>query len=178
MATSPPGDLPGALKRVILWLVAGAVVFVGVQWVLHEQAKARFYFGDGVIELHRAPDGHYHWPGTINGRAVDFLVDTGASGVAVPSSLARELDLASEGKARSSTAGGTVVGEVVRGDIALQGGVRAERVRMIALPGLADDPLLGMDVLGRLHWRQENGVLRIDLRSGDANDRQAATVSP
>ena len=28
----------------------------------------------------------------------------------------------------------------------------------------ADRPLLGMDVLGRLHWQQRDGVMRIDLR--------------
>ena len=63
---------------------------------------------------------------------------------------------------RSSTAGGWVTGRVVRADLALQGGVRAERLRMVALPHL-DAPLLGMDVLGRLHWQQRDGALRIDL---------------
>ena len=63
---------------------------------------------------------------------------------------------------RSSTAGGWVTGRVVRADLALAGGVRAERMRMVALPRL-DSPLLGMDVLGRLHWQQRDGALRIDL---------------
>ena len=42
--------------------------------------------------------------------------------------------------------------------------MRAERLRIVALPGLSDRPLLGMDVLGRLHWQQRDGVMRIDLR--------------
>jgi aspartyl protease family protein len=42
--------------------------------------------------------------------------------------------------------------------------VKAQRLRMVALPGLAT-PLLGMDVLGRLKWQQEQGVLRIDVGS-------------
>ena len=33
---------------------------------------------------------------------------------------------------------------------------------MVALPRL-DAPLLGMDVLGRLHWQQRDGALRVDL---------------
>jgi len=53
---------------------------------------------------------------------------------------------------------------VVRADVTLQGGVRAERLRLVALPQLADRPLLGMDLLGRLHWHQRDGVMRIDLR--------------
>jgi aspartyl protease family protein len=35
---------------------------------------------------------------------------------------------------------------------------------MAALPGLGERPLLGMDVLGRLHWQQRQGVLRIELQ--------------
>jgi aspartyl protease family protein len=34
---------------------------------------------------------------------------------------------------------------------------------MLALPGLDDRPLLGMDVLGRLRWQQHDGVLHIEL---------------
>ena len=64
---------------------------------------------------------------------------------------------------QSSTAGGVVSGQFVVGDLQLQGGVRAERLRMAALPNLSS-PLLGMDVLGKLRWQQEAGVLRIELQ--------------
>ena len=157
-------ELPGTFKVVTLWLLVGAAVFLAFQWYQHEQLKTRFRAEGDVIEIRRGSDGHYHWPGTINGRAVDFLVDTGATGTAIPLNLARELRLEVEGKARASTAGGTVVGDVARADLALQGGVRVERLRVVALPGLSGSPLLGMDVLGRLRWEQRDGVLRIDLR--------------
>ena len=68
---------------------------------------------------------------------------------------------------RSSTAGGSVDGTVVRADLTLDGGVRAERLRMVALPRL-EAPLLGMDVLGRLHWQQHDGALRVDLGAAGA----------
>jgi aspartyl protease family protein len=66
---------------------------------------------------------------------------------------------------RSSTAGGRVTGQAVRADLTLDGGVRVDRLRIVALPDL-DGPLLGMDVLGRLRWQQRDGALRIDLRGG------------
>ncbi len=157
-------ELPRTLKFATIWLVLGALVFVGFEWRQHEAAKTAFTTQGGVIEIRQGDDGHYHWPGTLNGRDVDFLVDTGASGVAIPASLARELGLRSEGTMRSSTAGGSVVGQVYRADLALQGGVRAERLRIVALPNL-DGALLGMDVLGRLPWQQRAGALRIDLRA-------------
>jgi aspartyl protease family protein len=156
-------ELPQSLKFATIWLVLAAIVFVAYQWRRHEALKTSFTTtAEGVIEIRRGDDGHYHWPGQLNGVSVDFLVDTGASGVAIPAALADRLGLAGEGKVRSSTAGGSVVGRVVRADLALEGGARAERLRMVALPHLTH-PLLGMDVLGRLHWQQRDGLLRIDL---------------
>ena len=155
-------DLPRTLKFATIWLVLGAIVFVAYQWRQHEARKATFTTSGGIVEIRRSDDGHYHWPGTLNGERVDFLVDTGASGVAIPAALADRLRLPGEETVRSSTAGGWVTGRVVRADLVLQGGVRAERLRMVALPHL-DAPLLGMDVLGRLHWQQRDGALRIDL---------------
>jgi aspartyl protease family protein len=159
-------DLPRSLKLVTVWLVLGALVFVGVQWWQHRQQQMSFQAEGGVIEIRRGLDGHYHWPGRVNGEPVDFLIDTGATGTAISITLARELGLESEGRVRSSTANGVASGEVVRIDLTLEGGVRAERLRVVALPGLGGSPLLGMDVLGRLHWQQQAGVLRIDLRPG------------
>lgn len=158
-------ELPRTFKVVTVWLLVGLALFLAVQWWLHRAAQARFSLSGEVVEIRRGPDGHYHWPGTIEGRAVDFLIDTGATGTAIPTALARELGLRAIDTVQSSTAGGVVTGEVVRADIALHGGVRAQRLAVLALPGLEDRPLLGMDVLSRLQWQQRDGVLRIDLRT-------------
>ena len=155
-------DIPGWLKHATVWLVLGACVFVAVRTIQQRQQATRFVVVGGTLQIERGPDGHYHWPGSINGRDVPFLIDTGATGTAIPSALAEELGLAAQGEVQSSTAGGVVSGVRVVADLALQGGVRVDRLRIVALPGL-EAPLLGMDVLGRLRWRQEGGVLRIEL---------------
>lgn len=156
-------DFPAWLKHTTVWLLLGAGLFVGVQaWQARERAT-RFVAEGGTIEIRRAPDGHFHWPGRIDGRAVEFLVDTGASGTAIPAALARSLGLAELGTVRSQTAGGEVTGQIVAATLELEGGVRAERLRMVALPDL-HAPLLGMDVLGRLRWQQDAGVLRLTPR--------------
>ncbi len=158
-------ELPSGLKMATVWLLAGLAVFLGVQAVLSQQRDTRFETVGDTVQIHRAADGHYHWPATINGQPVDFLVDTGATRSALPASLARELGLPVEGRVQSQTAGGTVEGQVVRADLELRGGVRVERLRIVALPALSA-PLLGMDVLGKLHWSQSDGVLHIDLKTG------------
>ena len=156
-------DLPRSFKLITIWLVLGALVFLGIQWWMHRAQQTRFQAVGDVIEIRRSSDGHYHWPGRVNNRAVEFLIDTGATGTAISAALARELNLESLGSVRSNTAGGVVTGQWVSADISLQGGVSAQRLRVVALPGLDDRPLLGMDVLGRLRWQQRDGVLRIDL---------------
>jgi aspartyl protease family protein len=158
-------ELPGWVKHSTVWLLLALGVFMAVQaWQARERAT-QFVVQGQTIEIRRAGDGHYHWPGRINGREVEFLVDTGATGTAIPQALARELGLAVLGRVQSQTANGVARGDVVVGDLALQGGVKATRLRMVALPGLAS-PLLGMDVLGRLRLQQDEGTLRIDLAPG------------
>jgi aspartyl protease family protein len=153
-------EFPRTLKHITLWLLLGTGVFLGVQAWQAQQQQSRFSSDGGVITLRRGPDGHFHWPGQVNGVAVDFLVDTGATRTALPEALARAAGLVAEGRVQSATAGGTVTGWVGRADLQLQGGVRAERLPITVLPALAA-PLLGMDVLGKLQFNQQGGVLKL-----------------
>jgi aspartyl protease family protein len=157
-------DFPSSLKLATVWLVLGTAVFLGVQHFQHERAQTRLSVNAQRIEIRRGDDGHYHWRGRIAGEAVDFLVDTGATRSALPAALAERLKLPTEGRMRLQTAAGESTGIVVRADVTLEGGVRIERLPMVALPQLGEQPLLGMDVLGRLDWRQGAGVLIVERR--------------
>jgi aspartyl protease family protein len=155
--------MPQSLKLVTVWLLIATALFLAVQAVQHRAERSRFSFDavSGRIELTRAPDGHFYWPGRVNGVAVNFLVDTGATSTALPLALAQQAGLALEGAVRSSTAGGVVDGRVARADVSLQGGVLAERLRVGVLPRL-DAPLLGMDVISKLRLSQRDGVLTLE----------------
>lgn len=154
-------DLPRTLKHATVWLLLATGVFLGVQAWQAQQQRSRVTLHDGgVVELRRAADGHFHWPGRINGVAVEFLVDTGATRTALPEAVARAAGLVAEGRVQGSTAGGPVTGWAARADVDLHGGVRAERLVVTVLPAL-QSPLLGMDVLGRLQFSQSGGVLRV-----------------
>ncbi len=159
---SPPAEFPRGLRLVIVWLLIGTAVFLGVQTMRSQAERARFSFDAqaGAIELRRGPDGHFHWPGELNGVGVDFLVDTGATSTAIPSALAERLGLAPLGRLESSTAGGVVSASWSRADLALRGGPRVERLRVVVLPRL-EAPLLGMDVLSKMRFTQHDGVLKL-----------------
>ncbi len=157
----PQKELPHTFKLVTIWLVVTVVIFLGIKaWERHREAS-RFQLAGQTIVLARSPDGHFHWPGRVGNIEVDFLVDTGATVTALPQSLAERAGLTPLAAVRTQTAAGATRGFVARADIALDGGVRADRLPVTVLPDLAA-PLLGMDVLGRLHFSQKPGELRID----------------
>ena len=158
-------EFPATLKILTVWLLLGLLAFLGFQALERRQHQARIELRGDVIEIRRAPDGHFHWPGRINGRPVDFLVDTGATRTVLPQSLADELGLPRQGQMQSRTAGGIVTGSISRADIALEGGIELRELRVAVLPQL-HAPLLGMDVLSRLHWSQSAGVLRLEPPGG------------
>jgi aspartyl protease family protein len=155
-------ELPAWLKHTTVWLLLGLMVFLGVQAWQARERQTRFSFDGQTVEIRRSADGHYHWVGRLAGREVEFLVDTGATSTAIPARLADELGLATVGLVQSATAGGVVQGRQVIADLELDGGLRAERLRITALPQL-HAPLLGMDVLGRLPLQQAGNVLRVEL---------------
>lgn len=157
-------ELPRTLKLATVWLLIGVAVLLGVLAFESRQSRTRIEVSGGTIEIRRGPDGHYHWPGTVNGRRVDFLIDTGATTTTVPQSLADALDLPALGRVQGSTANGNVTGTLTRADLVLQGGVTLSNLRLVALPAL-QAPLLGMNVLGRLQWRQNGDRLIIDTRT-------------
>jgi aspartyl protease family protein len=154
-------ELPRTLKIATVWMLIGTAVFLAVQAFQAQQRRTLFSAEGGVIELHRGPDGHFHWPGEVNGVRVDFLVDTGATATALPQRLAERAGLVAEGRIQSRTAGGLVQGYVARADVALDGDVRVDRLRVAVLPSL-ESPLLGMDVLSRLRFSQQGGTLRLE----------------
>jgi aspartyl protease family protein len=153
-------EFPRTLKHVTLWLLIGTGVFLALQAWQAQQRQSRFSSIGGVITLRRSADGHFHWPGQVNGVAVEFLVDTGATRSALPQDLAQAAGLRPESRVQSATAGGLVAGWSARADVQLQGGMRVERLPITVLPDLGA-PLLGMDVLGKLQFSQADGVLRL-----------------
>jgi len=154
-------ELPGSVKHLTVWLLIGTAIFLAMQAWQAQQRRSLFQHSGGVIELRRAADGHFHWPGQLNGVAVEFLVDTGATRTALPQALARRAGLVSEGSTRSNTAGGIAEGYAARADVVLQGGVSVKQLPVTVLPDLGA-PLLGMDLLSKMRFSQSGGVLRFE----------------
>ena len=154
-------ELPRSLKIATVWLVLGTVLFLAVQAFLAAGRQTSWLIEGSGLVLQRHGDGHFHWPGRVNGKTLEFLVDTGATRTALPGPLAEQLGLEPERAVQSATAGGIATGYEARVDLVLEGGIAVQRLRVTVLPDLRS-PLLGMDVLGRLRFTQQDGRLTFE----------------
>lgn len=113
-----------------------------------------------VLERNRA--GHYVASGRINGQPVVFLVDTGATDVAVPGGVAQRLGLRKGAPRISRTANGDVKVWGTRLHSVDLGGIVRHDVRATILPNMAGDQvLLGMSYLKELELVQSGNTLRL-----------------
>lgn len=132
----------------------------------NREVEARSLAGGGSeVVLQRNRQGHYVTSGEINGRPVEFLLDTGATTVAIPASLANRLGLRRGAPIRMQTANGEVTGWLTRLDTVAIGPIKLDNVRATIGPGLGDEQiLLGMSALKRLEFTQSGDTLTLRLR--------------
>lgn len=115
-----------------------------------------------TVILQRNAFNHYLSSGKINGDEVLFLLDTGATNVAVPGVLAKKLGLRKGAAGYATTAAGRV--QVFRSQIdTLEiGNIRLNNVRASINPSMdGEEILLGMSVLGQLRFIQQGDTLEL-----------------
>lgn len=157
----------GLTMQVLAWVVllALGVFFFGdvleKQFNPNQQLQTH-YTQEGVREvtLQRNKFGHYVTSGEINGQPVTFLLDTGATGVAIPESVAQRLGLQRGQAYRTQTANGTAIGYATRLDQVSVGEITLQDVRAGIAPGLqTDQVLLGMTFLKYIEFTQRGDTL-------------------
>lgn len=145
----PRGLRWGPLGIVVFWLVIMAVVYGSIEHVMQPRRVTVSLAGDMAIP--RARDGHFYVAGTVAGRPVTFLVDTGASHVTVSRQLADDAGLGSGTPTRFNTANGVIQGRIVADVPVSVGAAHVSGVRVaVGLVGVdADTALLGQSFLSR-----------------------------
>ncbi len=135
---------------------------------LSRQVSARFHpVEPRRIAISSDAQGQYRIRGAINGVFVDFLVDTGASVVAMSRAHARTLGLDPERGDRGmvQTAQGTVASHFVTLDTVVVAGITVHHVRAAVIDG--DYPaeiLLGMSFLHSVGMEESQGVLTLTAK--------------
>lgn len=157
----------GTIMIIIGWILLGGVIWLAMNdWVtLQENPNASVGMAANEVVLQRNRAGHYVAPGEINGVPVTFLVDTGATGVALSSAVAERVGSRAGLAVRTNTARGETVSYATRLDSVRLGGMTAFGVAGTIVPEMTDDTvLLGMSFLSRFHVSMANGQLRLSPR--------------
>lgn len=156
----------GTLAILAFWLVLAGVLYAGFDWWGQRQRAALqpYTQAGGVLVLPRQADGHFHVAGEVNHAPVRFLVDTGASAVAVSAATAAAAGLPRGTAVTLNTANGSVPGRRVHG-VPVRAGTLVHNdvtVTVGLLTGNDNDALLGQSFLRHfdVEMRADRMVLR------------------
>ena len=166
MSEQTPGKGVGRVFMIVAWC-AGlylAAQFFG-RWEQRQEnpnTEVSSQQGEGYIEVKLLGNaqGHFVASGRINNVPVEFLLDTGATDVAVPAELAERLGLKRGLPVTLSTANGRSQGYRTHLDRLQLGDIVLQDVRALVAPGLGGEQvLLGMSALKQLEFTQRGGTL-------------------
>lgn len=136
------------------------------------------YLGQEIGAMYETPDanevrivaghnGHHSTIGKINGRSAKFLVDTGASSIAINSIEAEQLGINyKKGRVmKVSTANGHADGYLVNLESVTVGTITLNNINAIVINGSFPDViLLGNTFLSQVNMRTESGVLVLQTK--------------
>ncbi len=154
--------LTGFVPMLLFWCVVMGLLYAAMTYALQpKQARVQ---ADGALVLPRATDGHFYVQGTVAGRPVRFLVDTGASLVVVSEAFAQAAGLSGGRPTVFSTANGERAGRIVDQVTVAAGPLTLLNARVgVGLSGMpSGEGLLGQSFLQHfdIAWSGQEMVLR------------------
>lgn len=156
----------------IAWLLVLALVYLFFDNVLEQQRnpnqklqQERGAQGERVVVLDANRQGHYVGTLQLNGQDVDFLLDTGATAVAVSEAVAARTGMEKGAPYQSSTANGVVTVHRSRIKELRLGAIVLHDLDASIVPNLAGaEILLGMSALNHLEFTKRQQQLRLIQR--------------
>lgn len=120
--------------------------------------------GRGSLDLQQTREGHYFSSGAVNGFPVVFMVDTGATTVAISSVIASRAGIQNCVPRTFSTANGNINACVAIVSEVSFGGFRLTDIEVAIMPNMSGDALLGMNVLRNFRIEQTGKAMRISMQ--------------
>lgn len=128
----------------------------------NEEVEFRLDGDVPTVVLKRNRFGHYVANGFINGQPVTFMLDTGATNVAIPADIANRLGLQRGHEYTVRTANGTTAAYATRLDTLELGAIALQDISASITPGYkSEDILLGMSALKQLEFTQRGNTLTL-----------------
>ncbi len=154
------------MRTAAIWAMVAFVLVLGYSYRAELQGVGQRVFGElmpgrpqisasgGDVTIRRDASGHFAVDGFVDNAPVRFLVDTGASRVALPVSVARRAGIDTDALSFTlsvSTANGQTMMAGTRLPSVTIGGITVPEVQAFVAPDAAlDGALLGMTFLDRL----------------------------
>ncbi len=158
----------GTTMTVIAWLIFLAILFAAFNYLISQRNNPNQNIVTTLngyqkeIVLQRNAYGHYVANGTINGKEVIFLLDTGATDVAIPESLADEIGLLKGQKILIKTANGNAKAYRTKLDSVALGEIERYNLNATILTNIdGKEVLLGMNFLKHFEIIQKGRSLTI-----------------
>ena len=122
--------------------------------------------GEGRIVMQAVSNGHFKSAGQINGRTVNFVVDTGASVVGISMADADRIGLKYKAgqPVQMNTANGVAMGWLIKLDSVRLGNVDVYNVDAVVTPGAMPFVLLGNSFLTRFQMTRTNDQMVLEKR--------------
>ena len=139
----------GHVGMLAFWFAVMGVVYLGMDHYL--KPKPVIITALGELKIPRDRDGHFYVNGSINGRPLTFMIDTGASRVTVSEAFAVSAGLRGGEPTTFNTANGQLTGRLVRGATVSAGplSVSAATVGVGLVGSREDQGLLGQNFLSK-----------------------------
>ncbi len=126
----------------------------------NQQVNSEFNENFSEVRLKQNRYGHYVVNGEINHLPVTFLLDTGATLISIPISIAEKLQLKKGFASQSKTANGNITVYNTRLDSVSIGKIELQNIRASINPYMeGKEILLGMSFLKHLEMTQKNKLL-------------------
>jgi len=152
----------------IAWMLFLAILFAGFQYLMSQRNNPNQNIVTNLsgavkeIILQRNAYGHYVSAGRINGQEVTFLLDTGASDIAIPESVANRIGLKKGNQIYIKTANGDAKAWRTRLDRVALGEIMLYDLSATILPNISgNEILLGMNFLKHFELIQKGKTLTI-----------------
>ena len=127
-----------------------------------------------ILTLKQNEGGHYATDGNIDGKSLNFVVDTGASFVALPEALAHSALIYCDEKKVMSTANGKTDACTAKIKKLQFGPFVIQDVSAVIVPNL-DRPLLGMNVLSLFKIDQDKGEMKISVLESEKTEKDSSS---
>lgn len=116
-----------------------------------------------VLVIGQGSGGHYYIDGAVNDSFLNFVVDTGATTVALPLAVAANANMKCKQGVAMQTGNGVTRGCTVTIEKLKFGSFTLKYVDAVVMPNLSQ-PLLGMNVLKQFRVEQDNGQMRLSRK--------------